>query len=575
VNVEPTIAQDQRFLDEDAFQKLLEAAYVLQRHNDSLAAKEPTDYAQAFAEVVEIQNLIQTQHLNLESAMKLIAERVQKITGAAGAAIGVVEGEQVFYRAASGSAVPPTGSRIPLDSSLSAYSLRRGQLLESPQAASDPRVDAQTCRERGAQSLVAVPLHHEGKISGVLEVAFVQPNAFLEQDVRTCQLMAGLVTEAIAKNAEREWKQALAVERATMLEALEKLKPQLERLVVEPQTRPPSQPEVVAASKTPAETPATSPTVTPAGIPATIPTETLAAMPIPQAEALRCGHCGHEFEPSEFFCGSCGTPREPEQTSTEEIQSKWATLWHLRMAEEQKESDEQAATPQYPSLDEIAAELEKALPDLAKDLGAEGELAASEGPPTSEDEFPAEAEVTIEPTEATALVARPAVSPATPEVWTSAATARQWLDSLKAQQPRALKLADLLRSQRANIYLGAAALLLLVVIFARPQSDPAQSVTSSLAASQSPAAARARRKIDPQQNLTLFEKMLVGLGIAEAPPAPVYRGNPDTKVWVDLHTALYYCPGAELYGNTPNGRFTTQRDAQQDQFEPALRKACD
>lgn len=573
MNVEPSIAQDQPFMDEDAFQKLLEAAYVLQRHNDSVAAKEPIDYARTLAEIVEIQNLIQTRHLNLESAMQLIAERVQKITGAAGAAIGVVEGEQVFYRAASGSAVPPAGTRVPLDSSLSAYTVRRGQLLESPQAESDPLITPQAWRERGAQSLVAVPIHHEGKISGVLETVFARPNAFLEQDVHTCQLMAGLVTEAIAKNAELEWKQALAVERATMLEALEKLKPQLERLVVDPRTPPPSQMEIVADAVAPLEIPATSSAAAPAEIPAKPPIESLAEVPVPAPEPVTCAHCGHEFEPSEFFCGSCGTPREAEQASTEEIQSKWATLWHLRVAEEQKESDESAA-PQFPSLDQIALELEKALPDLAQGLGAEKELVANEEPPASKDERPIEAEVTVEPHEQTALVAR-AVVPAKPEVWTSAANARQWLDSLKTQQPRAMRLADLLRSQRANIYLGAAALLLLVVIFARPQSDPAQAVTSSVAASHSPGAVRVRHKIDPQQNLTLFEKMLVGLGIAEAPAAPVYLGNPDTKVWVDLHTALYYCPGAELYGNTPNGKFTTQRDAQQDQFEPALRKACD
>ena len=65
------------------------------------------------------------------------------------------------------------------------------------------------------------------------------------------------------------------------------------------------------------------------------------------------------------------------------------------------------------------------------------------------------------------------------------------------------------------------------------------------------------------------------LGLAEAPTAPAYKGKPDIRVWIDTHTALYYCPGADLYGKTPKGRFTTQRSAQLDQFEPAYRKACD
>jgi hypothetical protein len=67
----------------------------------------------------------------------------------------------------------------------------------------------------------------------------------------------------------------------------------------------------------------------------------------------------------------------------------------------------------------------------------------------------------------------------------------------------------------------------------------------------------------------------VSLGLAEAPPAPTYLGNPNAPVWVDLHTALYYCSGSDLYGKTPGGKFTTQRDAQLDQFEPAARKTCD
>jgi len=78
----------------------------------------------------------------------------------------------------------------------------------------------------------------------------------------------------------------------------------------------------------------------------------------------------------------------------------------------------------------------------------------------------------------------------------------------------------------------------------------------------------------PPPQLTLFEKLMVNLGLAEPPPAPVDMGNPGAQVWVDVHTALYYCAGSDLYGKTADGKFTTQRDAQQDQFEPSNRKAC-
>jgi len=89
-----------------------------------------------------------------------------------------------------------------------------------------------------------------------------------------------------------------------------------------------------------------------------------------------------------------------------------------------------------------------------------------------------------------------------------------------------------------------------------------------------PADNHVQSKNSPQLNLTLFERMLVSLGLAETPPAPVYLGNPNAQVWIDLHTALYYCADSDLYGKTPGGKFTTQRDAQMDQFEPAARKNC-
>jgi ribosomal protein L40E len=73
-----------------------------------------------------------------------------------------------------------------------------------------------------------------------------------------------------------------------------------------------------------------------------------------------------------------------------------------------------------------------------------------------------------------------------------------------------------------------------------------------------------------------WERALVTLGIAEAPaPAVHLQGDPGIQVWVDPHTALYYCPGEEQYGKTADGRVSSQREAQMDRFEPASRSACE
>jgi hypothetical protein len=177
--------------------------------------------------------------------------------------------------------------------------------------------------------------------------------------------------------------------------------------------------------------------------------------------------------------------------------------------------------------------------------------------------------------------------------WTSAANARQWLNSIS--DPRTTEgLAGFLRTHRGDLSLGAAIVALLLVLAwgmsnhkAPPARPPATPTTGSAGptttATGSPAPAtttpanKPRRKAqDPQPDLSIGERALVALGLAEAPaPSTTYAGNPEVRVWVDLRTALYYCPDADLYGRTPKGKYMTQREAQLDQFEAASRKVCE
>lgn len=109
-----------------------------------------------------------------------------------------------------------------------------------------------------------------------------------------------------------------------------------------------------------------------------------------------------------------------------------------------------------------------------------------------------------------------------------------------------------LRFHRADLYLG---LSILVAAFALlwPTTDSTQPAT-----------------------LSTWQRMLVAIGIAEAPPPAIHLlGDPAIEVWIDPHSALYYCPGEEQYGKTADGRFTSQHEAQTDRFEPAGRSACE
>jgi hypothetical protein len=134
-------------------------------------------------------------------------------------------------------------------------------------------------------------------------------------------------------------------------------------------------------------------------------------------------------------------------------------------------------------------------------------------------------------------------------------------------------LARFWRARRGDFYLALAVILVAVVIRWGILSSHSVNATG-----RGPAAAGStlrRKPLAPDADLSTFDKLLISLGLAEAPETPEDKGNPDTQVWVDLHTALYYCPGSDLYGKTPKGKYASQRDAQLDQFEPAYRKACD
>jgi GAF domain-containing protein len=576
-------------LDEQTLAKLLEAAYVLQEHNREMRelelgfelkrdqieadarastpssaplAPQPSDngpaadYTFTLGQIVETQHRIQVRHLELDNAMSLVAERVVEISRACGAGIGIMDGNIVRYRAGAGLGALAAGTEIPLDKALSISCIRTGQVFRCADVNPEFLLDSEECRSRGIQALIAVPVFHDGKVAGGLELYYSQPHVFTEQDVHTCQLMAGLVTEALARDEEVSWKKSLASERAVMLQALEKLKPNLAALVDKP-----------AAS----EIAVTAPAAT-------------------AGSAYLCRRCGHALVGEEQFCGQCGTPRGSED-ALPSMQSKVASLWHMQEALKKEVAAETPKLPPEPakhglnhaiSETSLAASLEEEMPDffMAPDVALE----PSNGLPKSFPELTNEAatdtrpitkpnsEIQAETVEETEEEERPFEALALPEPdatanWSSAHSAREFFEQVAgANRPGALT--RFWNSRRGDIYLGIAVILVACVIRWGIWSDHSVGATGT----PNPAAAGHRKSADA--DLSVFDRMLISLGLAEAPPTPEDNGNPNTQVWVDLHTALYYCPGTDLYGKTGNGKYTTQREAQLDQFEPAYRKVC-
>jgi hypothetical protein len=269
------------------------------------------------------------------------------------------------------------------------------------------------------------------------------------------------------------------------------------------------------------------------------------------AEQKLCDHCGAPMPAGEELCVHCGSDPQGFRPG-ERLQRNWASLWLMSQNEEwrpaipvepvarpeEKQLTPEAVVPESRSLplriSEVAAD-----PDHFREL-----LEQQDQEEPSARAF-GSALVNVEPApEVATLDESPAAEGA----------AFRWQDLAFWKRPVKL------RFDRSDLYLvlaiaiAAVALLWVATGTATPKHGAA---------------------VQHGVHLTLWERTLVGLGLAEAPDPPVYRGDPNVKVWVDPHTALYYCEGEDLYGKAAGGRLTTQREAQMDQFEPSERAACE
>lgn len=168
--------------------------------------------------IIATQQEIATAGPKLDEAMQLVAERSQRLTGATGAAVEMVEGSETVYRAASGSLAPFVGLRLDAATSLSGYAVQTKQVVKTDDTERDERVNLEATRRVGARSMILVPLFHGRSVVGALKVAAPQPSAFDERDVDTLQLMSGLLAAALARAAALEAERALVETRTASME---------------------------------------------------------------------------------------------------------------------------------------------------------------------------------------------------------------------------------------------------------------------------------------------------------------------------------------------------------------------
>jgi TonB family protein len=138
-------------------------------------------------------------NLALEILLNEIVEQVCLSTGATGAAIVLMNGEEMVCRARSGATVPALGTRLAGASGLSGECLRTHGMQRCDDVLTDSRADAEASQSLGVRSVMIYPLLEGGEILGMLEIFSSRPAAFGQREENTLEAFAGRIRENLLR----------------------------------------------------------------------------------------------------------------------------------------------------------------------------------------------------------------------------------------------------------------------------------------------------------------------------------------------------------------------------------------
>ncbi len=523
-------------------------------HSSGVLARKGTsaevDEAARLAAIAETHTAVHKNNLGLPQALQLIASSASNITQASATAIWLVQSSSAVCRAATGTYEDVVGQHLEIATCRLAACLQRGEVLRiwNAQTGTAGSDEAKTLRSEpvaAGASLLAVPIHREGRVEGVLEVVFPRSQHFSDSDLRTCQILGGLVSEAITLAAGQEWKHVLDSERTTLLQALDLIQPHLARLLTEAEARQPEPRKELRPVSENSSGLARSSNMAKLG-------EYLVTQQTSQTgteNAIEENQEDADFEREAFETGareSEAAERSPESWRSHHQLLQEAPPSTVRRAPREVQtalnSSIASASPSAPPFGE-GGDLDPATSDgiqytklLARKTGSLEHVAD------------AQPEIVIEHNlidEESGLVVYPEPKYSEPENLASGDFRTSLLEFWR------LRWADVC------LAVSAAILAISLVWTFWPHTAP-------------------QGRSGGQLELTPFEQLLIAVGLAEVPPlVTVYAGSPNAQVWVDMHTALYYCSGSSEYRKTEKGRFLAQHDAQYQQFQPASGRACD
>ncbi|MCU1677964.1 MAG: diguanylate cyclase domain protein [Frankiales bacterium] len=154
-------------------------------------------HSERLAAIVDVQNEVLRATVSVSGVQQLVVGRAEALFGSDGAVLEMLEGTEMVYVAAAGTASPHIGLRLRASQSLSGLCIETGVPQVCADVSGDPRINVEACRLVGIRAMVVVPLFDGNEVVGTLKVISALPRSWSNDDVWTLQLLASSIGTAM------------------------------------------------------------------------------------------------------------------------------------------------------------------------------------------------------------------------------------------------------------------------------------------------------------------------------------------------------------------------------------------
>src|SRR5216110_326537 len=154
---------DDSNIDLQTFQQLLASAYAVQESQLN---------RQSLSAILDVQRSIASGKLDLDAAMLSIVSSARDVARASGVAIGLLKGDRITYCAGSGTSAGLVGQHVIASLTVSSCTKTSREILRVENAQRDTRIEADICRQFGANALLILPIYVDRVVAGIMEIRF-------------------------------------------------------------------------------------------------------------------------------------------------------------------------------------------------------------------------------------------------------------------------------------------------------------------------------------------------------------------------------------------------------------------